>query len=235
MATKRVLVYGGRGALGACCVSAFKAQKWWVGSIDTGSNEIADANITVNHEKTLVDQENQILEQLKNILQENRVDAIICVAGGWAGGNASSKDYAKNCELTWKQSVITSVIASSIAAALLKEGGLLSLTGAAAALQPTPGMIGYGMAKASVHHLTKSLAVPESGLPSDSTVVSILPETLDTPMNRKWMPNADTSTWTPLSFVSDLFIKWTEQNERPPSGSLVKLTTRSNVTEVQIV
>lgn len=28
MATKRVLVYGGKGALGSACVSAFKAQKW---------------------------------------------------------------------------------------------------------------------------------------------------------------------------------------------------------------
>lgn len=63
-------------------------------------------------------------------------------------------------------------------------------------------MIGYGMAKAAVHQLTSSLAAKNSGLPEDSLVVAILPVTLDTPMNRKWMPNADTSTWTPLDFVS---------------------------------
>ena len=65
-------------------------------------------------------------------------------------------------------------------------------------------MIGYGMAKAAVHQLTKSLAAQGSGLPSGSLVVSILPVTLDTPMNRKWMPKADTSTWTPLEFISRL-------------------------------
>lgn len=67
------------------------------------------------------------------------------------------------------------------------------------------GMIGYGMAKASVHHLTKTLAAPGSGLPANCTAVAILPETLDTPMNRKWMPKADTSSWTSLDFVSRYF------------------------------
>lgn len=65
------------------------------------------------------------------------------------------------------------------------------------------GMIGYGMAKAAVHQLTKSLASKDSGLPLDSIVATILPVTLDTPMNRKWMPKADTSTWTSLEFVSE--------------------------------
>lgn len=64
-------------------------------------------------------------------------------------------------------------------------------------------MIGYGLAKAAVHQLTKSLAQKESGLPGDASVVAILPVTLDTPMNRKWMPKADFSTWTPLEFVAE--------------------------------
>lgn len=64
-------------------------------------------------------------------------------------------------------------------------------------------MIGYGMAKSAVHHLTKSLAGNDSGLPGNSICVAILPITLDTPMNRKWMPKADFSTWTPLEFVAE--------------------------------
>lgn len=39
----------------------------------------------------------------------------------------------------------------------------------------TEGMIGYGMAKAAVHQLTKSLAQANSGLPQDAFVLSILP------------------------------------------------------------
>ncbi|KAK7578103.1 hypothetical protein V9T40_010308 [Parthenolecanium corni] len=204
-------------------------------NVDSKPNDIADVNIIVNINDGLVDQEGSVLNELKNHLKENVLDAVICVAGGWAGGNASSNDFAKNCELTWKQSVVTSVIASSVAAKFLKEGGLLTLTGASGALAATPGMIGYGMAKASVHHLTKTLAAPGSGLPTNCTAVAILPETLDTPMNRKWMPKADTSSWTSLDFVSSLFLKWSDNVERPVSGSLVKLRTTNNSTEIQIV
>lgn len=65
------------------------------------------------------------------------------------------------------------------------------------------GMIGYGIAKAAVHSLTKTLAAKDSGLPGNSLSVAILPVTLDTPMNRKWMPKADHTSWTPLEFVAE--------------------------------
>lgn len=88
------------------------------------------------------------------------------------------------------------------------------------------------MAKAAVHHLTKSLAGPDSGLPANSTVVAILPITLDTPMNRKWMPKADFSTWTPLDFIGDLFVKWAKGDDRPTSGSLIQLVTEQSKTSL---
>ncbi|XP_012283376.1 dihydropteridine reductase isoform X2 [Orussus abietinus] len=204
----------------------------WVGCIDMKPNDEADANIIVKGENNWKEQETAILQQVKDILKEEKLDGIICVAGGWAGGNASNKDFIKNCDLMWRQSVWSSTIAASIAAQYLKEGGFLSLTGAKAALDETPGMIGYGMAKAAVHQLIKSLAAKGSGLPANSLVTGILPVTLDTPMNRKWMADADTSTWTPLEFVSDLFWKWAQQQDRPKNGSLLQLVTKDNVTKL---
>nr|CAD7196871.1 unnamed protein product [Timema douglasi] len=87
----RVFIYGGKGALGAACVSHFKTQNWWVGSIDIKENDNADANILVKHEETWVEQEVSVLSQVGALLQGEKVDAVICVAGGWAGGNAASK------------------------------------------------------------------------------------------------------------------------------------------------
>lgn len=96
-------------------------------------------------------------------------------------------------------------------------------------------MIGYGLAKASVHHLTRSLSESGGGLPNASTVLSILPVTLDTEMNRKWMPKADHTTWTPLPFIADLLMKWTtSKQERPKNGSLVQLVTKDSQTELLI-
>lgn len=167
-----------------------------------GANEQADVNILVDRNADWVGQEALVLTEVKNALGDNLLDAVICVAGGWAGGNAK-KDLAKNADMMWKQSVWTSSISAAISANYLKPGGLLTLTGAKPALAGTPGMIGYGMAKAAVHQLTKSLSGPNSGLPDNSLVISILPITLDTPMNRKWMPNGDFATWTPLEFVAE--------------------------------
>ena len=97
-------------------------------------------------------------------------DIIFIFVGGWAGGSAASKDFIKNSDLMWKQSVWSSTISAKIANKHLKTGGIVVLPGANPALEGTPGMIGYGMAKAAVHQLTKSLAEPKSGMPENSQV-----------------------------------------------------------------
>jgi len=63
----------------------------WVGSIDLAANDEASANIVVNSADTWVDQSKAVAEKVAEILEGNKVDAVLCVAGGWAGGNAASK------------------------------------------------------------------------------------------------------------------------------------------------
>lgn len=79
------------------------------------------------------------MDEVKNVLKGEKLDGIICVAGGWAGGNAANENFIKNCDLMWKQSVWSSVIAADIAAHHLKDDGFLTLTGAKPALEGTPG------------------------------------------------------------------------------------------------
>ncbi|VDP91359.1 unnamed protein product [Echinostoma caproni] len=199
MALKRLLIYGSRGGLGSVCTGYFKSKNF---VLDFKENPNADLSIVIPNSESPVNQHAVINKSLLENLAEHKLDAIICVAGGWAGGNASHNDFLKNMELTWKQSVWSSSIASSVATKYLATGGLLVLSGSESALNGTPNMLGYGMAKAAVHHLTKSLALKGSGLPTDCDVLAILPVILDTPMNRKCMPKADRSTWTPLEFVA---------------------------------
>lgn len=233
MSAGHILVYGGRGALGSACVAHFKSLKFWVASVDLSPNESADVNITVPKDDSWVQQEEYVVNEVSTALGENKLNAVICVAGGWAGGNAT-KDLAKSADLMWRQSVWSSTISATVAAKFLAPGGLLTLTGANPALEGTPSMIGYGLAKAAVHQLTKSLAAKDSGLPDNSLVVAILPITLDTPMNRKWMPKADFSTWTPLTYIAELFDKWIKSVDRPANGSLVTLVTKNNITELEL-
>ena len=48
-------------------------------------------------------------------------------------------EFVKNADMMWKQSCWTSAISAAIAAKHLKEGGLLTLPGAAPAVGGTPG------------------------------------------------------------------------------------------------
>ena len=74
------------------------------------------------------------------------VPAVINVAGGWCGGNAADAKFVDNVDLALRQSVWTSSIAASVAAAHLAPGGLFILPGAAPVLDEggTAGMIAYG-------------------------------------------------------------------------------------------
>jgi len=218
--------------LGRSIVEQFKNNGDYVVSIDLSPNQAADANVIITELGDWNAQHKQVADGMAQILNSDKVDGIYCVAGGWAGGNAASKEYLKSADMMWKQSVWSSTIAGSLAVTHLKENGVLTLTGAAPAVSGTSFMIGYGLAKAAVHQLCKSLAQSDSGLPAGSSVLCILPVTLDTPMNRKFMSGADFSTWTPLEFVAEMFRKWTQAEGRPVSGSLLKLETVKGETSV---
>jgi len=228
----RVVVYGGRGALGTQVVAMFKKSSYWVCNIDMKENTEADCNILVKGD-TWTEQEQHVCESVGSMINDQKLDALLCFAGGWAGGSSASDDFIKNADLMWRSSVWPSSITARLASLHLKDGGVLVLPGAQNAVAGTPTMAGYGMAKGAVHQLVASLAAPKSGMPQDSLAVAILPNTLDTPMNRKWMPKADTSAWTPLEFVAELMMKWTVNSERPVNGSLVKLITESGVTRTE--
>merc|ERR1711936_300213 len=229
----KVVVYGGCGGLGIAVVNHYKAAGYWVVSVDIRANAAADANALVSLADGWVQQEQGVCQQVQAALQGSKVDAVINVAGGWAGGNAANADWVKNADLMWKQSVWSSAISATVAAKHLKEGGLIVLPGAKPCVGGTPSMMGYGMAKAAVHQLVLSLGTQGSGLPAGACALGILPITLDTPMNRKFMPDADMSTWTGLAEVASILDNWTQGKERFDSGSLVAIVTKGGKTSLE--
>lgn len=224
--------------MGSTIIQEFKAMSPSIAciSIDLRENENASSNVLITELGDWSRQNTEVHEGVGKVVGENKVDAIFCVAGGWAGGNASNDAYIKNCDLMWKQSVWSSSIAGSLASKYLKAGGLLTLTGASPCLNGTSFMIGYGMAKAAVHQLCKSLAQSDSGLPEGASTVCILPVTLDTPMNRKFMADADFSSWTTMPYIAKLFNNWlVNEPDRPKSGSLIQLITKDGETSLNEV
>ena len=60
-------------------------------SIDLFPNEAADANILVTKLDSWTEQEQEVNSKVEETLGGEKVDAILCVAGGWAGGSAKAK------------------------------------------------------------------------------------------------------------------------------------------------
>jgi NAD(P)-dependent dehydrogenase (short-subunit alcohol dehydrogenase family) len=83
-------------------------------------------------------------------------------------------------------------------------GGLVVLTGAGAALDPSmcTGMVGYGVSKSATHFLVKAMAVDPGLRKGGVTALSLLPSTIDTSANRKAMPDADFGEWTKVGVSS---------------------------------
>ncbi|KAI8073209.1 hypothetical protein BC940DRAFT_290799 [Gongronella butleri] len=230
MSMPSLAVYGGSGALGRALVSFFKAKGFRVINIDLVENAEAHDNTLIHLEQSLEEQGNHLDKSLGEILKEDKLAGLFCVAGGWAGGNAKSKNFLGSADLMVKQSVNSSLVAGYLAARHLKTDGLLTLTGALAALEPTPGMTGYGLAKAAVHHLTQSLAQPGGGLPEQAKVVCMCPVTIDTPMNRQGMPDADFSTWTPPVAIAEQLASYMNGSIQVDSGKLISVVTKAGVT-----
>uniref|UniRef100_A0A0N5ATS5 Dihydropteridine reductase n=1 Tax=Syphacia muris TaxID=451379 RepID=A0A0N5ATS5_9BILA len=236
MSAGRLVVYGGRGALGNALVEYFIARDYWVLSVDLKAHEKSHANVVVPQCSSWIEQEKTVLSLMQKVIGDNKVNAILCVAGGWAGGNAHSVNMIKNADTMWKQSVWSSSICARAATTYLRPGGFVQFTGSASVIDGAGSMIGYGMTKAAVHHLTKSMASAESGLPTGCSSLALLPVCLDTPANRKSMPKEAYNKWTPLESVAELLHKWiSDPTSRPQSGSLVKLITKDGQTKTIII
>ena len=161
-----ILVYGGAGQLGDAVIASFQAAGFTTVSVDFRDSPKATFSITLTG--SLQKDVDTVIETLTN--KNIKFDTIVCAAGGWTGGDIKSPEIFGGIDKMWKFNVESAVASSHIAAHFLKENGLLVLTGAAAGLGPTPGMIAYGITKAATHHLVASLAANGGGLPNGATV-----------------------------------------------------------------
>ena len=85
---------------------------------------------------------------------------------------------------------------------LLERAGRVVNIGAGAAGKAAAGMGAYAASKAGVLRLTEALS--EETKDRGMTVNAILPGIIDTPANRKDMPDADTSRWVTPQAIAEV-------------------------------
>jgi NAD(P)-dependent dehydrogenase (short-subunit alcohol dehydrogenase family) len=131
---------------------------------------------------------------------------------------------------TWeflnRVNVLTAVNASRSAAPYLARSaaGRIVNIGANAALKSAAGMGAYTASKAAVHRLTESLAdeLKDQGV----TVNAVLPSVIDTPVNRRDMPDADFTKWVTAGELAAVILFLASAEASGITGALVPVVGR---------
>ena len=147
-----------------------------------------------------------------------RLDVLVHVLGGFAGGQS----IAETDDATWEQMRdlnLTSAFYVLRAAIphLRKSGkGRIIAIGSLTAVEPHAGLAAYVTFKSALTTLVRTVALEnkDSGL----TANVILPGTMDTPANRKSMPNADFSKWLQPNAVAELAAWLADENAAHING-----------------
>ncbi len=148
------------------------------------------------------------------------LDGVALVAGGWAGG----KRFDEAPEDEWPGMLSTNLgtVAHVCRAALphlRKQGGSIVAVGSRAAETGGAGMSAYVVSKVAVHALVRVLALENRDL--GVRVNAVLPGTIDTPANRRAMPDADPSKWTSPAAIAGVVVFLLSPESAPTTGALV--------------
>ncbi len=93
-----------------------------------------------------------------------------------------------------------------------------------ATFQPGQGMAAYAASKAGLNMLTSALA--EETKAFDITVNAVLPTVIDTPSNRREMPQANFSDWVQPGQLADIIFSLTSSLGKPIHGALIPVAGR---------
>ena len=105
-----------------------------------------------------------------------------------------------------------------------QRGGRIVNVAARPALQPTGGMLAYSTAKAGVASLTQCLAAEV--LAEGILVNAVVPSIIDTPANRKAMPDADHAAWPKAEQIAETIRFLVSPANVLTSGTLVPVYGR---------
>lgn len=153
------------------------------------------------------------------------VDALLNIAGGFTWETLQDGSIER-WPAMYRLNVLTATQASRAAIPHLKrsDAGRIVNVGSAAALKAGLGMGAYAAAKAGVHALTQSLAEELKG--DGVTVNAVLPSIIDTPTNRRDMPDADFAAWVAPDDLAAVMLFLASEASRAVTGALVPVTGR---------
>ncbi len=218
---KIVIITGGSGALGQVVVPAFVDAGARVIIVDRHSRATEAQGVRVMTAD--VTNEADIRRLVEAIMEKvGQIDALINLVGGFAMGRVVETDLS-----LWQQMLTMNLTAAFLLSKavlphmLQQQTGRIVHVAARAAVEPFPGAAAYVVSKAGLSALIRALALELAG--SGVTVNGLLPTTIDTPVNRKSMPDADPSKLVNPTSIAEMLIFLVSNEARQTNGALIPL------------
>lgn len=213
----RIIVSGADGALGAAVVSHLASQGHRVASLFGAPDAVAtsESAFVVGD---LADETAAAAAVEKAAGWLGGVDALVHLVGAFAWAETAGTPLA-----IWRRmfelNVATAVATVNAALPAVADGGAILFVGARSAEPAGVGFGPYGAAKSGVARLTEALAAELR--PRRIRVNAILPAIIDTPANRRDMPDADPAEWTSPHAIAEVIEFLVSNQARAVTGALV--------------
>jgi NAD(P)-dependent dehydrogenase (short-subunit alcohol dehydrogenase family) len=220
------IVTGGTGTLGRALVRVLLARgtrvavPWRDAAQWHSLREEAGAQPLLGIEASLADAAGAAAFVAEAASQLGVLDGVALVAGGWAGGSSFEQAPAGEWDRMLRTNLDTVAHVCRAALPHLRaQGGSVVAVGSRAAETGGAGMAAYAVSKAAVHALVRILALESSG--HGVRFNAVLPGTIDTPDNRRAMPDADRSKWTSPEAIAGVMAFLLSTESAPTTGALV--------------
>jgi NAD(P)-dependent dehydrogenase (short-subunit alcohol dehydrogenase family) len=221
MKGKRVIITGGFGALGAAVASVLRGQGAVVALVDRAPAGAAMEGIAIgNVDLSNPDDAEQAIRSAAASM--GGLDGLANIAGAFRWETIEDGAVA-TWDLLYAVNVKTALCASRAALPLLlASGGAIVNVGAAAATKAAAGMGAYTASKSAVARLTEAMAEEMKG--RGVRVNAVLPSIIDTPQNRKDMPDAAFDTWVSPHALGEVIAFLLSHHARAITGALIPVT-----------
>ena len=225
---RAVLVAGGTGFLGSAVLDVLTSAGYPVTATWVEERERDRVQDALGDRVSLVQADlfdAHAVEQVVSSVDD--LGAVVNLVGGYHSAGKAHEwdlaDYDRMLELNLRPGFL---LARTAMPRLVEAGGGVYVgVSARAALRPFPGAVGYITAKAAVLAFVQALAADyrDDGIRANA----VLPNAIDTPANRKQMPNADFSKWVPPDEIARVIRFLVSDDSKPITGAAVPVYGRA--------